>query len=411
MKSLANLFRYGPGPSSSHTIAPFLASKAFLAKIENLDVKEVEVVLYGSLALACKGHHTDEAIADGLSPIPMKLTLNIEEKKPHPLTMRFIAKNEDGKSLLEMEYISLGGGALHSDDDPSVNEIDVYPFSNLTEIKKYVRANKIVTMKDFCRRFEPSWIDDYLMKMLKIMIESVERGLKSEGKIRANDNPRLQLKRTAKSMHREACKLTHEEGKRCMLISSYAYAVAEGSSCGEMVVTAPTCGSSGVLPGVLYYLHKQKKVSLNKLRDCLYAAGMLGNVVKQNASIAGSVGGCQAEIGVASAMAACAICGADGLSFHQMEYAAECALEHFLGLTCDPVDGFVIIPCIERNGVAALRAYDSYFYAKYIAPIRKNQVSFDDVVAAMKITGDSLSTEYKETAIGGLASVLKGKNC
>ncbi|MBP5091235.1 MAG: L-serine ammonia-lyase, iron-sulfur-dependent, subunit alpha [Bacilli bacterium] len=195
------------------------------------------------------------------------------------------------------------------------------------------------------------------------------------------------------------------------MLSAYAYAVAESSACGDPVVTSPTCGSSGVLPAVLYYAHRHMKVRLEKIRDSLYVAGMIGNLVKQNATIAGSIGGCQAEIGTASSMAAAALCDIFGLNLYQVEYAAEVAMEHFLGLSCDPVDGYVIIPCIERNGIAAARALTCFYYARYISPIRQNKVNFDDVVAAMKITGESLSSDYKETALGGLAYVLDPRHC
>jgi L-serine dehydratase len=203
--------------------------------------------------------------------------------------------------------------------------------------------------------------------------------------------------------------IKEETARREILITSYAYAVAESSASGEEVVTAPTCGSSGVLPAILYYCYHDQHVPFETVKDALYSAGIFGNLVKQNASIAGAIGGCQAEIGTASSMAAAALCAMEGLSLYQIEYAAECAMEHFLGLSCDPVDGYVIIPCIERNGMGALRAYDAYLYAKYIAPLRKNQVSFDDVVEAMKLTGDSLASAYKETAEGGLAEILKKK--
>ncbi len=165
--------------------------------------------------------------------------------------------------------------------------------------------------------------------------------------------------------------------------------------------------SSGVLPAVLYYLYHDQGLPFEKVKDALYGAGMFGNLVKQNASIAGAIGGCQAEIGTASSMAAAAFCELKGLNFSEQEYAAECAMEHFLGLSCDPVDGYVIIPCIERNGMGALRAYDAYLYARFISPIRMNVVSFDDVVGAMKLTGDALTSAYKETAEGGLAKILK----
>ena len=243
------------------------------------------------------------------------------------------------------------------------------------------------------------------------MFSCIENGLSESGKIPANSNPKLQLNRVAKDILKTASATKHEDWRNALLMTSYAYAVAESNACGEEVVTSPTCGASGVLPAVLYFEHKQRRAPLAKLRDALYVAGIFGNAVKQNSSIAGSVGGCQAEIGTASSMAAAALCFVHGLSLYQTEYAAECAMEHFLGLSCDPVDGYVMIPCIERNGIGATRAYTSYLYARSIAPIRENQVQFDDVVKAMKLTGDSLDEEYKETGLGGLAKVLSPRKC
>jgi L-serine dehydratase len=405
MKSLSKLYRIGPGPSSSHTIAPFNAAKAFSQKLPK-GVTAIRATFYGSLALTGQGHHSEFAIDEAFKPLPVQMIFDTVAKKPHPLTMKFEAMKGE-KALKEATYISLGGGELLSHDDKSVNEKDIYPFHNFQEIKDYMAKEHLADLKAFCLDFEDPAIDDYLLNAIKEMFTAVERGLSEEGPIPANNNPKLQVSRTAKAMHGVAASIADEEARRTMLISSYAYAVSEGSACGEAVVTAPTCGSSGVLPSVLYYLHHEKGVSIERCRDALYAAGIFGNLVKQNASIAGSIGGCQAEIGTASSMAAAALCYLDGLSLHQQEYAAEVAMEHFLGLSCDPVDGYVIIPCIERNGIGAVRAYTAYVYAKYVAPIRQNKVSFDNVVAAMKLTGDSLKKAYKETAQGGLAEILK----
>lgn len=408
MKSLSCLFRFGPGPSSSHTIAPYHAAKSFLSFCRGLNYDEILVTLYGSLAQTGKGHASDVAIKKALSPIPTKFWIDDVTIPPHPLTMDFVAL-KNNVPVKKARYFSLGGGEVKSNDDCEVNENDIYPFHNFNEIKDFMRKESISTLKEFCLRYEDPFIDDYLLSVTKAMIKSVENGLKAEGKIPANSNPRLNLSRCASSIYQQAKAMPRGDGKKEILLTSYAYAVAESSACGEEVVTAPTCGSSGVLPACLYYLHKEKHVPLNTLRDSLYCAGMFGNIVKQNASIAGSIGGCQAEIGTASSMAAAALCSCDGLSIEQMEYASEAAMEHFLGLSCDPVDGYVIIPCIERNGIGAIRANACYLYAKFISPVRKNQVSFDNVVSAMKLTGDSLSVAYKETAQGGLAEILRQK--
>ena len=409
MKSLRDLFRLGPGPSSSHTIGPFSAAKAFLRLYRDKDFDNIAVTFYGSLACTGKGHHTDKAIEEAFKGINVAFAYDIDTKQKHPLTMSFEAKKGD-TCIGKATYYSLGGGALYSDDDPSVNEQEVYPFSNLKEIITYMEQEGIYDFATFCKRFEDEGIDLYIEGVAKQMMATIRHGLKKTGKIPANDNPKLQYYRCAGAIMKQAEELTGGEGRRSMFITAYAYAAAESSSSGELVITSPTCGSCGVVPSILYYAHKNQKTSMTRIKNALYAAGVIGNVVKQNASIAGSVGGCEAEIGTASAMAAAALCALNGLSPYQIEYAAEVAMEHFLGLSCDPVDGFVIIPCIERNGMAAVHAYASYLYASIIAPIRKNQVSFDDVVAAMKLTGDSLSEAYKETSRGGLAKILE-KNC
>jgi L-serine dehydratase len=408
MKSLDKLYRFGPGPSSSHTIAPANAAASFLRFSEAAQPDAFAVTLYGSLALTGKGHKTDKSISQALLPFPTSFAFDLKTRKPHPNTMLFIALKQ-GQEVRRAEYVSLGGGELLSDDDPSVNDKDIYPYRSLDEIKAYVAANAIPSSREFCLLYEDPAIVGYLETAVQKMFAAVERGLKAQGSLSVEGNPKLCLKRTAKGIYETALAIPEEEARREMLISAYAYAVMEGNACGEEVVTAPTCGSSGVLPAVLYYEYHDKGVSLDRIRDALFTGGLFGNLVKQNASISGAIGGCQAEIGTAASMAAAALSALDGLSLYQEEYAAECAMEHFLGLSCDPVDGYVIIPCIERNGMGALRAYDSYLYAKYISPLRKNSVSFDNVVKAMKLTGDALGSAYKETAEGGLAEILKGQ--
>jgi L-serine dehydratase len=408
MKSLDKLYRFGPGPSSSHTIAPSNAASSFLRLIAGKNPDTIAVTLYGSLALTGKGHKTDQSIAEALKPLTCSFVFDLKTRKPHPNTMLFRALKND-QEVARAEYVSLGGGELLSADDPSVDDRDIYPYRSLDEIKAFVTSNAIPSSKDFCLLYEDPGIVDYLRQAVEKMFAAVERGLKAEGSLTVSGNPKLCLKRTAKGIYEAALKIPEDEARREMLISAYAYAVMEGNACGEEVVTAPTCGSSGVLPAVLYYEYHDKGVKLEKIRDALFTGGLFGNLVKQNASISGAIGGCQAEIGTAASMAAASLAALDDLSLYQEEYAAECAMEHFLGLSCDPVDGYVIIPCIERNGMGALRAYDSYLYAKYISPLRKNSVSFDNVVKAMKLTGDALGSAYKETAEGGLAEILKGQ--
>lgn len=408
MKSLEKLFRFGPGPSSSHTIAPSIAARSFKRLLPK-ETAQVRATLYGSLALTGVGHGTAKAVAGAFVPLPCAVVFDGKTPVSHPLSLSFTALDQNNKELLTRHYASLGGGEITSEDDLSVVEKDIYPFHNLEEIKDKMSAQAIPSLKEFCLLYEDPSIDDYLSEALKRMFDCIENGLKQSDYIPANDNPRLHWKRCAKGIYENALKIPDMEARREMLLSAYAYAVAESSASGEVVVTAPTCGSSGVLPAALYYCYHDLHLPFNAIKNSLYTAGVFGNLVKQNASIAGAIGGCQAEIGTASSMAAAALCELFGLSLYQVEYAAEVAMEHFLGLSCDPVDGYVIIPCIERNGMGVLRAYDAYLYAKYISPLRKNQVSFDDVVEAMKLTGDSLASAYKETAEGGLAEILKEK--
>lgn len=406
MKSLKHLFRIGKGPSSSHTIAPYNAALSFKKLLKDFKYDKIVATLYGSFALTGVGHGTNDVIQDAFDDIKIDFIFDTKTKPSHPNEMKLEAFKE-GMLLLTKTYDSLGGGEIYSKDDESVNEYDIYPYRNFNEIKTFMKKRNIKDIKEFCLLYENEDIDEYLMNCLNIMFNAVERGLNSKGFIPSNHNPRLHIERVAGDIYKKACDIIDVEQKNKLLITAFSYSVAEGNACHEELVTAPTCGASGILPAVLYYEYKIKGVSKERLRDSLYVAGLFGNIVKQNASIAGAIGGCQAEVGTATSMTAACLCYIDSLSLYQMEYAAELAMEHFLGLSCDPVDGYVIIPCIERNGVGALRAHDSYLYAKYIAPIKMNQVSFDDVVNAMKLTGDALLDAYKETALGGLASILK----
>ena len=398
MDSIKNLFVVGPGPSSSHTIGPSKAALDFIKDIKNVD--KIVVTLYGSLALTGKGHFTDKAIQNSLKGINTEVYFDLIKKDlKHPNTMTFKAFL-NGKEIKKETYFSVGGGQIVTDLN-KVNNEEVYKLNHFSDIYAYIsRMN--MSLVDYVNENEDSSIDEYLEQTLNFMFEEVENNLKKEGSI---PGP-LRLTRVAKKIYENASSEENNES-RLMLISSFAYACLEGNASGDTVVTAPTCGSCGILPAVLYYeynyKHKDKKILINSLK----VAGIFGNICKENASISGAVLGCQAEVGVATAMATAALCYANSLSTEQIEYGAEVALEHFLGLTCDPVLGYVQIPCIERNGVGAMRAYESYLYAKNIAPIRKNKVSFDKVVEAMRVTGNSLNPDYKETSRGGLASIIK----
>ncbi len=398
MDSIKNLFIVGPGPSSSHTIGPSKAALDFVKDINKVD--KIIVTLYGSLALTGKGHFTDKAIKNSLKEINTEVNFDLNKKDlNHPNTMTFKAYL-NGAEIKEQTYYSVGGGKIVTDLNKVSND-EVYKLKHFSDISAYIsRMN--MSLVDYVNENEDDSIDEYLEQTLDFMFEEVENNLKKEGQI---PGP-IGLIRVAKKIYENALNEQNNESI-LMLISSFAYACLEGNASGDTVVTAPTCGSCGILPAVLYYEYNYKHKDKKTLIDSLKVAGLFGNICKENASISGAVLGCQAEVGVATAMATAALCYANSLTTEQIEYGAEVALEHFLGLTCDPVLGYVQIPCIERNGVGAMRAYESYLYAKNIAPIRKNKVSFDKVVEAMRVTGNSLNPDYKETSRGGLASIIK----
>ncbi|MCQ3035695.1 MAG: L-serine ammonia-lyase, iron-sulfur-dependent, subunit alpha [Bacilli bacterium] len=396
MKSLKSLYRIGPGPSSSHTIGPKLAAEDFLKHCD--DVTSIEVTLYASFALTGYGHRTDLIIKNVLKDYPVKVNFDINTKVKHPNTVKFVGTTSNG--FITRTYESIGGGELVCLEDDSVESKDIYPFKNFNEIKEYMSKNNISSIADFCFKFEANDIKEYLGKILETMMSSVEKGLSTEGKVQAGK--KLFINRVAGKLYQD--QLNAKEKDKTMLIASFAYAVSEENAAGGELVTAPTCGSAGVLPAVLYYSYLEGK-SQDELIGALAAAGIVGNIFKENATIAGAVGGCQAEIGVAVCMAAAALCYLDNLSVEQIEYAAELAMEHQLGLTCDPIDGYVAIPCIERNAVGAVRAVESYTFSKWISTNRKNVMSLDDIVETMKITGDTLSTDYKETSVGGISKI------
>lgn len=399
MESLREIYISGPGPSSSHTIGPMKAALDFSCDLKNVDV--IDVFLYGSLALTGAGHGTDVVITKALKDFKSKIHfLKNKGRLLHPNTMVFVAK-KDNKIIKKQKYFSVGGGKIIKQFDDKKTD-DLYKFKTFNDLKKYIEKRKI-SLVDFINETEDKDFDNYLCSQLSKMFKLIERNLKISGVL---PGP-LKTKRVAKDIFAEASILNGQEEKHIMLMTAFAYACSEGNAANDEVVTAPTCGSCGVLPSVLYYEYKYGNCDIPKIIDAMKVAGVFGNICKQNASISGAVLGCQAEVGVATAMAAAALCYIHDLSLYQTEYAAECALEHFLGLTCDPVGGYVHIPCIERNGVGAVRAYSSYLYAKNIAPHRKNKVSFDDVVSAMKETGLALHKDFKETALGGLARLFK----
>ncbi|MDY3103914.1 MAG: L-serine ammonia-lyase [Prevotella sp.] len=400
MKSLKELYKIGRGPSSSHTMGPQLASKIFLEKYPH--AHSYEVTLYGSLAATGKGHMTDMAIIDVLG-VNHKLEIVWKPKiflPFHPNGMEFKAFDEHQELLGSWVVYSVGGGALSEGkgDADLFNTPDVYDLNTMSEIMKWCETNgrSYWEYVDMC---EDDDIWDYLMECWNVMKAAVERGINREGVLPGG----LNLRRKAPGYYVKATGYKRSLQTRG-LVYAYALAVSEENASGGTIVTAPTCGASGVMPAVLYHLAKGHEFSDMRILHAMATAGLFGNIVKHNASISGADVGCQGEVGVACAMVSAAACQLFGGSNMQIEYAAEMGLEHHLGMTCDPVCGLVQIPCIERNAFAATRALDANLYASFSDG--KHHVSFDKVVKVMKRTGHDLPSLYKETSEGGLAAVI-----
>lgn len=398
MNSLKELYRIGLGPSSSHTMAPNLAANsiknAYLAKYPSESISDFsfEVELFGSLAFTGKGHGTDLAIKRALLDAT-KIKFNKTEKKSHPNVME-VRVFLRGEKIGEHEVISLGGGA-YSIDGVVENNGNVYPHKNFAEIKAYCLSEN-VRLSDYVYKFEPE-AENYLYSVWEQMKKTAANGLNASGVLPGG----LNTERKAKYLYDQVNVFLNSSTIENMLVCAFAFAVAEENAAGGTVVTAPTCGACGVLPACLMYMQKRFGYSDKKIVDALAVGGVIGNIIKQNASISGAECGCQAEIGSACSMASAALCELEDMSLDQVEYAAEVAMEHHLGLTCDPIGGLVQIPCIERNAVAAMRAINALSLAKFLTATRK--ISFDNIVATMYNTGKDLSRLYKETGRGGLA--------
>ena len=395
MESLKELFRIGNGPSSSHTMGPKKITEEFLKRNNGLDY--VEVTLYGSLALTGKGHLTDKVISDVLGDIKHKISFDIKTKVKHPNTMDlkgFIGKKEVAK----MRAYSVGGGAIEIEGEKAIVKKDVYELSTFDEISKYCKDHdmRLYEYVDMC---EPE-IEDYLKEVIKVMCDAVERGLSKEGTLPG----KLQVKRKAAVIYRQSPNTLMERYYKNTL--AYAYAVSEENASGGLIVTAPTCGACGVIPSVIYGLKKQNKYTEQELLDALKTAGLIGNLLKTNASISGAVAGCQAEVGSACSMGAALIAEINKKKINTIANAAEIALEHHLGLTCDPVLGYVQVPCISRNAVAAVRCFSAYTLATYVEDVPP-VISFDEICHIMLATGKDLSNKYRETSGGGLATLKK----
>lgn len=397
MESLRQLYKIGHGPSSSHTMGPEKACKYILETYPL--AKSVVVTLYGSLALTGKGHLTDYIILQTFKEkIDTEIKFDYYSETKHPNTIKFEVYDSNKKLIDTVIVYSIGGGSIEIEGIEKTNDnVSVYPFKSFDEIKVYCKENKI-GLAEVVYRFENKDIKEYLLKVRYIMESSILNGISKSGELPGG----LHVVRKAKQLFAAKEQDERSNIKELRTVSSYAFAVSEENASGGLIVTAPTCGASGVLPAVLAYEKLAKNLSDERLVDALAVAGLIGNVLKTNASISGAFAGCQSEVGSACSMAAAAVAFIHGLSLEEIEYAAEIALEHHLGLTCDPINGLVQIPCIERNAVAALRAIDAANLAKFLKGTRK--ISFDTVVKTMLETGKDLNSKYKETSTGGLAT-------
>lgn len=392
MKTLKELYRIGLGPSSSHTMGPRKAAEIFGAR--HPEAARFEVTLYGSLGATGKGHMTDLAIIDAIPGI--KIVWEPKTFLPfHPNGMEFRSYDADDQLTDSWTVFSVGGGALAEEGQKDLETREIYDMNTMTEILDYCTWSG-KGYWEYVEECEGPEIWDFLREVWHTMVAAVERGLDAEGVL---PGP-LNLRRKAAAYYVKAT--GYKDNLRTRgLVFAYALAVSEENASGGRIVTAPTCGSCGVLPGVLYHLWKSKDFSEIRILRALATAGLIGNIVKQNASISGAEVGCQGEVGVACAMAAAAANQLFGGSVAQIEYAAEMGLEHHLGMTCDPVCGLVQIPCIERNAYAAARALDANIYSTFTDGVHR--VSFDKVIEVMKQTGHDLPSLYKETGEGGLA--------
>ena len=394
MESIKKIYKIGLGPSSSHTIGPRKAALAYSKEFPNYE--NYRVTLYGSLAATGVGHLTDVAIIKAFAPKQVEIVWQPSVFLPfHPNAMLFQTIDAAGNAANDKTIYSVGGGELSDGNTTTKDYSPIYELTDMNSILTWCKKNGRAFW-EYVEEFEDKDINDYLNEIWKVMKSAVERGIDAEGRLPGQ----LNLQRKASSYYVKA-KSYNSTLKRRSFVFSYALAVAEENAAGGEIVTAPTCGSCGVLPAVLYLLNKDFDFSDAKIIRALATAGLIGNIIKKNASISGAEVGCQGEIGAACAMASGAAAQAFGGSTSQIEYAAEMGLEHHLGLTCDPICGLVQVPCIERNAFAAARALDSSTFS--ILSDGRHLVSFDKIVRTMNQTGHDLPSIYKETSTGGLA--------
>ncbi len=396
MKSLKQLYKIGCGPSSSHTMGPEKACKLFEER--NKNASSFRVILFGSLAQTGKGHGTDVVIEKTLTkPVEVVFDMKPHRLLKHPNTMDIFALDDAHNVIDKWRVYSVGGGAIEVDGiDKAVEPDDVYPHNSFEEIKAYCEQEDI-SIPEYVVRFEGEEIIAYLHTIWDVMKEAIKQGLKTDGVLPGG----LNTQRKAMTLYQQRHMNETPQTKENRLVCAYAFAVSEQNAAGGTIVTAPTCGACGIVPAVMKYQQKINNLSDDQIVEALATGGIIGNLVKTNASISGAECGCQAECGTACSMAAAALAQIYDMDLDQIEYAAEVAMEHHLGLTCDPVDGLVQIPCIERNAVAAMRAINAVSLANFLTMSR--QISFDAVVETMYQTGKDINVNYRETSGGGLA--------
>lgn len=394
MQSLKNIYKIGRGPSSSHTMGPAFAADVMQKAYPEAD--SFTVVLYGSLALTGKGHGTDRVLKETFAPKPCEVVFDADAAcSVHPNTMDIVAKSGDAVLGRKRAY-SVGGGSVIFEGETEKPEEEVYPLKTYTEISDYCKRNNL-RIWQYVAQCEGEEIFGYLERVWAQMRETIHDGLTISGVLPGC----LKTQRRAQLLYNQKHIDESAQTKENRLVCAYAFATSEQNAAGGTVVTAPTCGSCGVVPSVLKYMQETRHFTDEEVLHALATGGLVGNVIKKNASVSGAECGCQAEIGSACSMAAAALGELFGLGLDQIEYAAEVAMEHHLGLTCDPIAGLVQIPCIERNAVAAMRAINALSLANFLTASAK--IHFDVVVKAMYNTGKDLNSNYRETSSGGLA--------
>ena len=398
MKSIREIYKTGKGPSSSHTMGPERAAQYF--KQKNPAADGFRVILYGSLSKTGVGHGTDRVLREVLAPLPTEIVFSDAPLPPsaHPNTMDFIAL-KGGAESAPLRLESIGGGDIRIPGQSDRESEEVYVEHSFAEIADFCKWRYIQTLSDYVELNEGPEIWDFLMDVWQTMKSAIDEGLSKTGTLPGG----LNVQRKAKYLYEQTPPVDEPALKEFQMIAAYAYAVAEQNADNGTVVTAPTCGACGVLPAVLKYAQVTKGFTDEQICRGLATAGIIGNLTKTNASISGAECGCQAEIGTACSMAAAALAELYGQNLDQVEYAAEVAMEHHLGLTCDPVCGLVQIPCIERNAVAAVRAMNACNLSYFLTGSRN--ISYDMVCRAMRETGVNLDHRFRETSEGGLAKL------